>query len=170
MIAFKILILFLTPFVAGCCRALCFILANANCATTEHGLPSCGATAILPASRRAVLNGQDVPLGPTAQDGCATNAKKARPTDATWPLDQSLPRWDCESGGYLWYAGAGSGATSFFCAQAPKVKALAKTVIIMIAFKILILFLTPFVAGCCRALYKRTQTAQRFSPPPTITR
>jgi hypothetical protein len=59
---------------------------------------------------------------------------------------------------------------SFFCAQAPKLKALAKTVTIMIAFKILILFLTPFVAGCCRALYKRTQTAQRFSPPPTITR
>src|SRR5207248_3546961 len=78
MIAFKILILFLTPFVAGCCRALCFVLANANCATTEHGLPSCGATAILPASRRAVLNGQDVPLGPTAQDGCATNAKKGQ--------------------------------------------------------------------------------------------
>jgi len=42
---------------------------------------------------------------------------------------------------------------SFFSAQALKVKALAKTVIIMIAFKILILFLTPFVAGCCRALY-----------------
>jgi hypothetical protein len=41
---------------------------------------------------------------------------------------------------------------SFFSAQALKVKALAKTVTIMIAFKILILFLTPFVAGCCRAL------------------
>jgi hypothetical protein len=41
---------------------------------------------------------------------------------------------------------------SFFCAQAPKLKALAKTVTIMIAFKTLILFLTPFVAGCCRAL------------------
>jgi len=42
---------------------------------------------------------------------------------------------------------------SFFSAQAPKLKALAKTVTIMIAFKIRILFLTPFVAGCCRALY-----------------
>jgi hypothetical protein len=49
---------------------------------------------------------------------------------------------------------------SFFWAQAPKLKALAKTVTIMIALKILILFLTPFAAGCCRALYKRTQTAQ----------
>ena len=62
MIAFKILILFLTPFVAGCCRALCFILANANCATTGHGLPSCEAEAILPASWSALLNGQDVRL------------------------------------------------------------------------------------------------------------
>jgi hypothetical protein len=42
---------------------------------------------------------------------------------------------------------------SFLCAQAPKLKALAKTAMIMIAFKTLILFLTPFVAGCCRALY-----------------
>ncbi|PYL44022.1 MAG: hypothetical protein DME29_05440 [Verrucomicrobia bacterium] len=62
MIAFKILILFLTPFVAGCFRALCFILANANCATTGHGLPSCEAKAILPASWSALLNGQDVSL------------------------------------------------------------------------------------------------------------
>src|SRR6478672_3483045 len=62
MIAFKILILFLTPFVAGCCRALCFILANANCATTGHGLPSCEAEAILPVSWSALLNGQDVRL------------------------------------------------------------------------------------------------------------
>src|SRR6266481_5141097 len=101
--------------------------------------------------------------GTNSQDGCATNAKKARPTHATWPLGQSLPRSDCESGASLWYAGAGAGVTaSFFCAHAPKLKALAKTVTIMIAVKILILFLTPFVAGCCRALYKRTHTAQRF--------
>ncbi|PYK47224.1 MAG: hypothetical protein DME46_00225 [Verrucomicrobia bacterium] len=59
---------------------------------------------------------------------------------------------------------------SFFWAQAPKLKALAKTVTIMIAFKILILLLTPFVAGCCRALYWRMRTTQRFSPPLTITR
>src|SRR5438105_12672814 len=77
--------------------------------------------------------------------------KKARPTDATWPLGQSLPRSDCESGAYFLYAGGGA-ATSLCWAQAPKVKALAKTVTIMIAFKILILFLTPFVAGCFRAL------------------
>src|SRR5207253_880679 len=113
-IAFKILILFLTPFVAGCCRALCFLLQIASWEASGGRVRAYGATAILPASGRAVLNGQDVPLGPTAQDGCATNATKARPTDATWPLDQSLPRWDCESGGYLWYAGAGAGATSFF--------------------------------------------------------
>src|SRR5947207_15441651 len=78
------------------------------------------------------------------------------------PLGQSLPRSDCESRAYLWYAGAGAGATSLCWAQTPKLKALAKTVTIMIAFKILILFLTPFAAGCCRALYKRTQPAQRF--------
>jgi hypothetical protein len=41
---------------------------------------------------------------------------------------------------------------SVLCAQAPKLKAPAKTVTVMIAFKIFILFLTPFVAGCCGAL------------------
>ena len=116
MIAFKILILFLTPFVAGCCRALCFILANANCATTGHGLPSCEAEAILPASWSALLNGQDVRLPQQPRWLChrckVTEAKKARPTDATWPLGKSLPRSDCESRAYLWYAGAGAGATS----------------------------------------------------------
>ena len=40
---------------------------------------------------------------------------------------------------------------SFLCAQAPKLKAPVKTAMIMIAFKIRILFLTPFVAGCCGA-------------------
>jgi hypothetical protein len=40
-------------------------------------------------------------------------------------------------------------AASLCCAQAPRLKALAKTATIMIAFKTLILFFTPFVAGCC---------------------
>jgi hypothetical protein len=36
-------------------------------------------------------------------------------------------------------------SAGFFCAQAPRLKALAKTATIMIAFKTLILFFTPFV-------------------------
>src|SRR5438105_13058712 len=111
MIAFKILILFLPPFVAGCCRAVCFILPNANCATTGHGLPSCEAEAILPASWSAYSTDK-MSACPNSQDGYATDSKKARPTDATWPLGQSLPRSHCESRAYLWYAGAGAGATS----------------------------------------------------------
>ena len=82
MIAFRILILFLTPFVAGCCRALCFILANANCATTGDGLPSCEAEAILPASWSALLNGQDVRLPQQPRWLChrckVTEAKKGQ--------------------------------------------------------------------------------------------
>ena len=64
MIAFKILILFLTPFVAGCSRALCFMLyiSERKLRNNGHGLPSCEAEAILPASWSALLNGQDVSL------------------------------------------------------------------------------------------------------------
>jgi len=51
---------------------------------------------------------------------------------------------------------------SFFCAQAPKLKAPAKTATIMIAFKIFILFLTPFLAGCCRALYGELEARNDF--------
>jgi hypothetical protein len=57
MIAFKIFILFLTPFVAGCCRALCFILANAIAQRRGMGLHPVGAVAFLPARWSAVLNG-----------------------------------------------------------------------------------------------------------------
>ena len=69
MIAFKILILFLTPFVAGCSRALCFMLyiSERKLRNNGHGLPSCEAEAILPASWSALLNGQDVRLPPTAK-------------------------------------------------------------------------------------------------------
>jgi hypothetical protein len=43
-------------------------------------------------------------------------------------------------------------AIDSFFAQAPKLKAPAKTAMIMTALKIRILFITPFVAGCCRAV------------------
>jgi len=59
---------------------------------------------------------------------------------------------------------------SFFWAQAPKLKALAKTVRIMIAFKTLILFLTPFVAGCFELYISESKPRNDFSPSPTITR
>ena len=41
---------------------------------------------------------------------------------------------------------------SFFDAHAPKLKALAKTATIMIAFKNFNLISPPFPAGCCRLL------------------
>jgi hypothetical protein len=40
---------------------------------------------------------------------------------------------------------------SFFCAQAPKLKALAKTATIMIAFKNFNVISPSFLAGCCRS-------------------
>ena len=59
---------------------------------------------------------------------------------------------------------------SFFCAQAPKLKALAKTVTIMIAFKTLILFLTPFVAGCFELYISERKSRNDYSLRHTITR
>ena len=109
MIAFKILILFLTPFVAGCCRALCFILANANCATTRHGLPYCEAEAILPASWSALLNGQDVRL--PQQPGWLCDRCKKGQADGCDLAFRSKPS-AIGRRAYLWYAGAGAGATS----------------------------------------------------------
>src|SRR5438874_13132062 len=86
---------------------------------------------------------------PNSQDGCATDAKKARPTNATWPLGQSLPRSDCESRAYLWYAGAGA------CAQHKEVAPAATPTF---DNKTLLMFLTSLLAQCCPPFYMLIQT------------
>jgi hypothetical protein len=60
--------------------------------------------------------------------------EKAR-SNTTWPRWQSQPQETTGRRTYLAYFGAGVITSSFFCAQAPKLKALAKTATIMIAFK-----------------------------------